>query len=94
MTPYRASAPSILDEVVTIPWWQLAWFRVYRSDAAQCWPWARRAIGGRWSQRFMGRYFEVEYVQCDVCPGSKRVDSFCEIFRVCTSRRCFCEVYP
>lgn len=42
----------------------------------------------------MGRYFEVEYVQCDVCPGSKRVDSFCEIFRVCTSRRCFREVYP
>ncbi len=92
MTPYRVSAPPILDEVVTVPWWQLAWFRVYRSDAAQCWPWARRAIGGRWTRRFTGRYFEVEYVQRDACAG--REEKFCEIFLVCTRERCFCEVYP
>lgn len=52
MSPYRTSAP-VADDATTIPWWQVAWFRVARENAAQHWQWARRAIGGRWSPQRM-----------------------------------------
>jgi hypothetical protein len=55
-TPYRTTM--LTPPVDTSPpWWQRAWFRVARDDAAQRWQWARRAIGGRWCR--MGDHQEM-----------------------------------
>jgi len=66
-TPYRMA--TLTPPVDTSPpWWQRAWFRVARDDAAQRWQWARRAIGGRWSQ-LPGDGYSWRWVRTPVCLG-------------------------
>jgi hypothetical protein len=98
-TPYRtATLTSPVD--TSPPWWQRAWFRVARGDAAQRWQWARRAIGGRWSPQFVGDFMEVAMLPCDACPCEPEQQFFGghdearERWGVCSHRRCLCEVWP
>ncbi len=101
-TPYRT--PTLTPPVDTPPpWWQRAWFRVGRDDAAERWQWARRAIGGRWSPQFAGDFMEVAMQPCAACPCGRETyffglfessDGARERWGVCSQRRCLCEVWP
>ena len=100
-TPYREA--TFTPPVATSPpWWQRAWFRVARVDAAQRWRWARQAMGGRWSPCFVGDFMEVEMQPCEACPCGGEAyffglfessDDARERWGTCSRRRCICEVY-
>lgn len=93
--PYR-DAMLVPPQDVTPPWWQRVWFRVARDDAAQLWPWARRAIGGRWSPSFDLSIFKLSWERVDGCPAARRHadhKQYAPMFGECSDEQCRCEVY-
>ena len=67
--PYRA--PTFTEPVAPrVPWWQRLQFYIDRDYAAQQWPWARRAIGGRWTRALSDRgWLASEWKPVERCPA-------------------------